>query len=553
MVSSISRRRRMIFAALSTMAIAGFSADAVQAQEISEYGLEPVILQTAGEEEAAVVSDVIEQSESVAPAQPVPMSEPYYVEQPAVSYAPAPACNCNAGAGVAKKKEAAMAKMKSAYAGVFYANDFSYLNDPYYAGPSFFADNFKNLQTPFGKLDLGGETRYRYHNERNHRGVGITGRDDNFWLSRTRLYADWEVCDNIRVYGEMLNAESMGEQFAPRPIEEQDADILNLFVDVKLYDGDLGKLTTRVGRQELLFGAQRTVSPLDWANTRRTFEGVRGMYQYGDTSIDAFWTGFVPVQPDDADEANYDIQFYGAYATRKNTALGNVDAYWLGSDDRTRGYSYQTAGSRISGKTDGGTLYEFEGAYQFGEDETPNDHSAGFITAGLGRKIETKHLSPTVWLYYDWASGEDDPNEVQRADGGYDHLYPLAHKYNGFMDLFGRRNLHDFNVLTVTPLNKKVSMILWYHYFRMDQATTPYSVVMTPYNDPAANPAGSKDLGSEIDLLFNINLNARNNVLLGYSHFMGGDYYKTTTAPAGLTLDNDFDADFFYFQYTTRY
>ncbi|EMI55247.1 alginate export family protein [Rhodopirellula sallentina] len=546
MVSTFSRRRRMIFAALSSMAVAGISGDAARAQEISELGLQPVILQTAGAEEAPIAAEVAAQAEVAAPIAPAPISEPYYVEQPAVSYAPASTCNC---AAVAKKKEAAMGKMKKAYAGVFYANDFSYLNDPYYDGPSFFGDHFKNLQTPLGKLDLGGETRYRYHNERNHRGVGITGRDDNFWLSRTRLYADWEVCDNIRVYGEMLNAESMGEQFAPRPIEEQDADIQNLFVDLTLFDGDHGKLTTRVGRQELVYGAQRTISPLDWANTRRTFEGIRGLYQNGDTSIDAFWTNFVPVDPDDADEANYDIQFYGAYATQKNTALGTMEAYWLGSDNSDIGFSYQTVGSRVSGKTDGGILYDFEGAYQFGEDATAFDHNAGFFTGGLGRKIETNFLSPTVWFYYDWASGEDDFDQVGRADGGYDHLYPLAHKYNGFMDLFGRRNLHDINVFSLTPLTKKVSMILWYHYFRLDQATTPYSVVMTPYN--TATPANSKDLGSEIDVLFNINLNARNNVLLGYSHFAGGDYYKETAAP--VTLDGDYDADFFYFQYTTRY
>jgi hypothetical protein len=29
----------------------------------------------------------------------------------------------------------------------------------------------------------------------------------------------------------------------------------------------------RVGRQELLYGSQRLISTLDWANTRRTFQG----------------------------------------------------------------------------------------------------------------------------------------------------------------------------------------------------------------------------------------------------------------------------------------
>jgi hypothetical protein len=549
----------MLFAAIASIALSGMNLATAAAQEISENGLESVILQT-GTQESAPIADAVVVDSTVAPNDATQASPPqsYVIEQPVQTYDSLPDTSYQPATkpvDTKKKKEAALAKLNSAYAGVYYNNDFSYLNDPYYDGPRYFSDNFKNLQTPLGSLDLGGETRYRYHNERNHRGVGITGRDDNFWLSRQRYYADWKPCDDIRVFGEMLNANSMGEQFNPRPIEENDLDFLNLFVDVKLFDGDNGKFTARIGRQELLYGAQRTVSPLDWANTRRTFEGVRGMYQNGDTSIDAFWTTFVPVLPDELDEGNEDMQFYGAYATQKNTALGVMEAYWLGSDDRTQGYSLQTLGSRVSGATKGGTLYDFEGAFQFGDNETPSDHSAAFITAGLGRKIETNFLSPTVWLYYDWASGEEDfVGEVDRADGGYDHLYPLAHKYNGLMDLFGRRNLHDFNIFTATPLNKKVSMIVWYHYFRLDQATTPYSVVMTPYN--TANAAQSKDLGHEIDFLFDINLNARNNIVLGYSHFAGGDYYKETTipvAPGRDALNGDFDADFFYAQFTTRY
>ena len=207
-------------------------------------------------------------------------------------------------------------------------------------------------------------------------------------------------------------------------------------------------------------------------------------------------------------------------------------------------------GGRVSGATKGKTLYDFEGAYQFGDNTNGTDHFAGFFTAGLGRKIETNFLSPTVWMYYDYASGEDDQAEVRRGDNGYDHLFPLAHKYNGFMDLFGRRNLHDFNIFSLTPLNKKVSMIVWYHYFTLVEDTTPYSVVLTPYN--AANAAGDRELGHEIDVLFNINLTARKNILLGYSHFSAGDYFDTTAGlPPGV--DQDADADFFYAQFQFRY
>ena len=459
----------------------------------------------------------------------------------------APSCCCTE-----QDRDGATKAMKKSFSVLFYNNNFSYLDDRCYCGPSFCGDNLKAMDTRLGTLSLGGESRTRYHNERNHRGLGITGLDDQFWLFRQRFFADWKLNDLFRVYAETLYADSGGETNAPRIIEENQFDLLNLFVDTKLLDGDHGNLTLRVGRQELLYGAQRTVSPLDWANTRRTFEGIRGLYQNGDTSIDAFWTAFVPVRPTQLDEADYNMQFYGVYGTHK-TQSSTLEAYYLGFDQNvanSQDFSYHTVGGRASGSTDRGLLYDVEGGFQFGDNFTASDHAAGFATIGMGHKFETDYLSPTIWCYYDYASGEDDFTQVSRGDGGYDHLFPLAHKYNGYIDLFGRRNLHDINVFSVTPLGDKVSVILWYHYFLLVEDTTPYSIAMVPYN--IAGQAGDRELGHEIDILFNINLNPRNSILVGYSHFAAGDYYDTT---AGLSADvtNDADADFFYTQFQSRY
>lgn len=448
--------------------------------------------------------------------------------------------------------------MKSAYAGLFYANNFTYLNDPCYSGPKFCGEPLKNMTTRWGTISLGGETRFRYHNERNFRGSnGLTGNDDNFWLSRQRLYADWRITDDVRVYGELLDANSSGETFQPLRIEENDLDIQNLFADLTLFDGGNSSLTMRIGRQELLYGAQRTVAPLDWANTRRTFEGVRGLYQRGDFSLDTFWTRPVNVVPKSEDRSDEKEDFFGAYATMKNTSAGTLEAYYLGyNSDNTsanpsldRNFTYHTLGGRTSGKTDGDLLYDFEGAYQFGDNNTDKSHSAGFVALGLGRKLASTPLQPTIWGWYDYASGEDDFGEASIGDGGYHHLFPLAHKYIGFMDLFGRRNLHDINTKIITPLGDRVTMLVWYHYLLLAEDTVPYNNVMIPYNQ-TAGPAEDRELGHEIDILFNINLNPRNNVLLGYSHFSGGDYYDTAgTGPA----DGDNDADFFYAQFQTRY
>ena len=120
-----------------------------------------------------------------------------------------PCTCCKTNTCTKKKKEAATAKMKGAFKGLFYANDYSYLNDKCYDGPSFLGDNLKGLAG--GKLDLGGEARVRYHSENNHRGLGLTGRDDEFWLTRIRLFANYRLNDRFRIYGEYLYADSGGD------------------------------------------------------------------------------------------------------------------------------------------------------------------------------------------------------------------------------------------------------------------------------------------------------------------------------------------------------
>ena len=147
-----------------------------------------------------------------------------------------------------KKKEELKKKIATAYKDPFYQNDFSYLSNPAYTGYNL-GEGIKQLKVgDNGKLDVGGQYRLRYHHEQNMRGLGLTGRDDDFLLDRTRIYADYKINKRARVFAEFLDAGSSYENFAPRQIEVQRFDAQNLFGDLVLIDSDLGKLTGRVGR-----------------------------------------------------------------------------------------------------------------------------------------------------------------------------------------------------------------------------------------------------------------------------------------------------------------
>ncbi len=432
---------------------------------------------------------------------------------------------------------------------LFYANDFDYLCNS--CGSSYLGDRFKRLAV--GNcwiVDVGGQYRLRFHSENNisndpavTNALGLTGDDDDFLLHRTRFYLNAEYGSHFRFYGEMLDAERQGGNGGPRPIEENRADIQNLFLELKGINVGCGVLGARVGRQEIALGAQRLISPLDWANTRRTFEGARLMWQGGAWDVDAFWLR--PMKRNAAhrtslDAPNLDRQIYGAYGTYKGLCRDNLEAYWLAldyDDVGAAGIRYDTFGARYWGST-GDWLYEFEGGVQVGKNSDGSDHSAGFVTAGLGRKFACAPHAPTLWAYYDWASGDNT------IGNGFHHYEPLAHKYMGLMDLFGRRNIQDFNLKATAQLNQETKLLVWYHYFRLaNQNDVPYNLTMSNFAG-LAGPSGSRDLGHEIDVVLTRSLTPRSSVLFGYSHFFAGNYYATT---AGVPFNGD--ADFTYVQW----
>jgi hypothetical protein len=450
--------------------------------------------------------------------------------------APAPG-ECNCCECQAKKAADLKAAVAGAYKPLFYDNNFSYINNPNYCD-WYPGDCLK--QIPIGDcwlLDIGGQYRARYHSEHNHRGLGLTGRDDDFLLHRTRIFFNAKYGDNVRVYAEYLDAESNYENFPPRAIEVDRSDMLNLFADARLWDGCCGDLWFRIGRQELLYGAERLISPLDWANTRRTFEGFKFYWQGEDWNADFFATRPVIVNPVHFDSADEEQEFFGAWATYKAIQGHTFDFFALqyNNDSGANDFEFTTLGSRWLG-SEGQNLWELEGGVQFGENTDGTDHQAGFVTGGVGRKWTDAAWKPQVMCYYDWANGSD----TLGAGNGFNHLFPLAHKYLGFMDLFGRSNIQSPNVqLTMQP-HEKLKVLVWYYYlFLENKNDSPYNVNMSAFN--GANPPASADLGHELDLTVTYSINPRMDVLFGYSHFFAGDYYRLTP---GVPYDGD--ADFFY-------
>lgn len=437
-----------------------------------------------------------------------------------------------------KKKDLAKA-VAGAYKDPFYDNDFKYLCNPDYCDWHL-GEDFKMRCTPAGVVDLGGQARLRYQSEHNMRGLGLTGLDDDFLLTRTRAYANWKINSQWRTYAEFLWAESYGETFPARGIETQNLEPQNLFVDWQFYECGTDTIKARVGRQEILLGSQRLVSPLDWANTRRTFDGARLLLDNQTITSTAFCLRPLKHTEDDFDSSNLDQLFYGVFTTHKNFAPLKLDTYWLALENSLTDLRVHTLGSRVQGEQ-GMQLWEIEGGVQMGENPDGSAATAAAVTLGHGTKISEQGWKPVLWAYYDWASGDDS------TGNGWNQLFPLGHKYLGFMDFYGRRNINDANLLWTAQPSEKLTLLAWYHYFWLANGNDgPYTVVNTPFNP--GGTVGSRDLGHEIDFLATYKITVRSELWLGYSHFQPGDYYELSTTAAAAPLF-DGTADFFYVQW----
>lgn len=116
------------------------------------------------------------------------------------------------------------------------------------------------------------------------------------------------------------------------------------------------------------------------------------------------------------------------------------------------------------------------------------------------------------------------------------------------MDLVGRQNIRDLNLLATVSPTQRTNLLLWYHIFHLAQARDAlYNASGTPIRISPTSSAGTY-VGQELDLLLQFVVNPRADVLFGYSHFFAGSFLKATN-PIGVSGN----ADFYYSQWSWRF
>ncbi|HZL99960.1 MAG TPA: alginate export family protein, partial [Planctomycetota bacterium] len=402
-------------------------------------------------------------------------------------------------------------------------------------------------------IGFGGQIRLQSKSEQNRNLLGgPVPHNNDFNLLRVREYADIRYRKDFRAFIEMISAGIHGNDAAPTPIDRQDWDMLNGFVEL-LGDDTLGRL----GRFEMQYGAQRLISPLEWANTRRTFQGGLFRAKAGASTTDVFVTRPVVVDPHQNDDESHERWFSGVYNVWKVGESTNLDLYALALNDQdptapvtvpaggppTFDGDVYTAGGRYSGKL-GAADYDFEAAKQFGN-RNGLDVDAYMWTAVGGFTLADVLFSPRFAVDVDYASGDDSA-----GDGDYEtfnQLYPLGHAYFGYIDLIGRQNIVQvMPSMTLKTTSTTTFRASWSDFELASESDFLYnSAGGIAAGQSAATLDTGDEVGQEVDLTVAwkpASLAPHSEFLFGYSWFDPGSFVNG--------WGDGEDANLLYAQYT---
>lgn len=311
-------------------------------------------------------------------------------------------------------------------------------------------------------ISLGGELRYQYFYFKNE-DWGESPKDkDGYILTRYLAHADFHAGKHFRTFVQLQSSLANGKLTTPSPVDENQLDLHQAFIDVTLPIANQQQLLLRTGRQEFSYGSQRLVSVRDGPNNRQSFDAVKLVYSNPVLKADVFFSHYVLAKRNIFDDGfNKNTKFWGAYfVVNKIPVLKNVDVYYFGLskanatfDDGTGKEIRHSVGSRIWKKT-GNWNYDFEGLYQWGK-FADKGIAAWTLSSNAFYTFRQVKFEPQIGLKTELISGDKHYNDGKL--NSFNPLFPRG-AYFGLAALIGPSNLADMHPSISLDLSKTVDL-----------------------------------------------------------------------------------------------
>ncbi|MEM6820747.1 MAG: alginate export family protein [Verrucomicrobiota bacterium] len=417
-------------------------------------------------------------------------------------------------------------------------------------------------------------------------------RDDVALQQRLRLGLRVSPYEFLDIYGQLQDSrtffdEPAGPNFNRELTTHNNAiDLHQGFVHLRPQPGI--PFGIKVGRQKLSFGDERLIGANEWSNNARVFDAVQLTFDQADYQIHAFSGWVVIPEAKEVDSPDTEDLISGIYINsnwipgittepyvlyRRKTDV-DVNSSLSSAENQRSGNNAPagdivTTGVRLESKPEefGSIDFRVEVALQAGSIRNPKgfgagvagnpvntgrqDHIAGAVHAQIGYTAETLPLKPRFFGEFNYASGDDDPNDD--IDSTFQPLYPTPHRFHGQLDRFAWMNMFEFAVGAEARVLPNWDVSLSYHVFLVAETSDPLRVGsqgalggVGRYGN-ALNSNPSPFAGSELNLRSRYHLNRWASFEFGYAHFFTGNYIEDTAPLLNGTRESD-DADFAYLQ-----
>ncbi len=401
-------------------------------------------------------------------------------------------------------------------------------------------------------LKVGLESRYRFEYRDDFTLNDQRYEDDAVNLLRNRLNADLKIklkdsSASYRFFAEGQAAQSFAQSEVNKTnLFVNQIDLRQLFIEINKPFKEI-PIALKVGRQELAYGDERFVGPLNWTNTARVFDAVKVVYSPREwLQLDSFFANVVRNEKTVADKTVHSDDFYGLYLAYKKIKDHTIDTFLfirnttdpslVSERAGVRGPLIEyTMGNRLKGKK-GALDYGTEYALQFGR-RAHDKIEAWAFHQELGYTFSKLSGTPRFYTEYNHASGDRDPSNG--TVGTFDNLFPTNHNKYGLIDFMSLKNMNNILLGASVKPHKKVQLSSEFSWFFLDAKESPWFNASGAVFR-AANVNASPHLGEEIDLVANYTINKYLSALIGYSHFFAGPFAKDT--------GRHDDANFFYTQ-----
>jgi hypothetical protein len=424
-------------------------------------------------------------------------------------------------------------------------------------------DFLRTNNASFQQWDIGGRVRIRGEHKEYFASTGpavdFAARGDannTYLLLREKIHIGYTPTRWLTMFVEGRDSSSQHDDRDPNP----ESDFMDLYQGYVTLGGEPSfPFSLKAGRQELTYGDELLVGRADFSNIPRSFDAIKLRYEYTDLKLDMFTARRVVARADAFNQSNDEELFSGIYADSKNwLPKHTLQLYLLARNvssvapNITRPLNtipsprdIYTAGGRIESLTNTAPDWDYniEGAYQFGRFKntltSPSERQDAFAThVAAGYTWVDSALQPRIGIEYNFASGDDDPND--RVHRTFDNLFPSNHRPYGLMDFVSWQNIHDVSLTTLIHPFRNLSITNEVHGFWLADTHDFFnnaSGIARKTGGYGIQRSAGQFVGTEYDFLANYNVGTFANIQLGYGHFFVGEYLKNSLGPVGGTKD----------------